>query len=300
AILDSPIGDSGVGGHVLAGLLLIEIRSLVSIPHFASLYRDPDKGPTLCPWFDAQLPNIGPSLVHPFHNLLLDDKAIISGRIAAVDVLNSLASLYPDQREKVLGGIREVVQRVGKQANIDDDELELISWAVSALVDLGDRDSAELVRAVAASPGQKSEALAELGEYAELLSDGTPSPEVSRPVPVQELYAAVRKWDEMSAEQVVEHYKEAMLSAGVDENLVTSLMSIALARFVGDEMIDSGEELVQVLKSALSSAGIAEQDLDEAVKELLVTVFAYDGLESDTVLPISLERTIRLRLDVKN
>jgi hypothetical protein len=102
----------------------------------------------------------------------------------------------------------------------------------------------------------------------------------------------------MSADQVIDHYKQAMLAAGVEEKLVTSLMSIALARFVGDQSIESGEDIVLALKTTLSTAGVPEQDLDLAVKELLVTVFAFDGIEADTILPVGLERTIRLRLDL--
>lgn len=297
-ILDSPVPPSGTGGHVLAGLLLIEARALVSIPTFASLYRDPEREPLLSPWFDAQIANIGPPLVMPFRNLLLDDNAPLSGRLSAVEVLNNIAGLYPEQRDKVLESVRSVVQGVETIDDLDDDAVELLSWSVSALVDLGDRDSAEMVRGLTVRLGSGTSSLAELAEYAELLSGGTPSPDIKRPVPILELYAAVRKWEAMSAEDVVEHYKEAMLTSGVDEKLVTSVMAIALARFVGDSRVESGEDLISALKSTLSSAGVAEPDLDTAVKDLLITVFAFDGIESETILPAGLERSVRLRFNL--
>ncbi len=297
-IIAKPIVESGFGGHVLAGLLLIQARSLVSIPHFATLYRDPEKEPVLSPWFDGQIANIGETLLPPFRNLLSDTSAIVSGRVAAVDVLNTLAGLYPEIRDKVLDAIRSVVQDIGRQDSVTTEEMELLSWAVSALVDLGDRDSAELVRGLVSKSHVNQETFGEFADYAEMLIEGTPSPEINRPVRVLDLYRAVSKWDSMSAEEVVDHYKQAMLEAGVDEKLVTSLMSIALARFVGDRPIESGAEIVNALKATLSDAGVDEHDLDDAVKELLVTILAFDGIETDTILPVGIDRSIRLRLKV--
>lgn len=296
-LLDAPIADVGTGGHILAGLLLIEAQSLVAIPHFASIYRHPDKEPLLSPWFDMQLPRFGPPLITPFRSLLRDERTSMSARESTVDILGTIAINHPRSRGEIAHSIREVVSDIGNESAPDENAIRLLLRAISTLVDLRDSETRALADGLADRLDYSIDVRRSLIHFAYLLGEGElPGPERKSMHSILEMYHEVRAWDAMTEADVARRYEESMLDQGVSGDVVSRVMTIYRTRFASKPPSERGEVMVDVIKSTLSSAGVPEPELDLAVKNLLAAVFAHGGAETETELTITSGSPLRIKL----
>lgn len=134
-----------------AGFLLIAFREPAAIPIFLDILRD-DWYDNLQDWFMDRLHHYGPMIAPSLLELMADENAAASSRIAAISILAHIASRFMEMRQPVTVALRTLLPPV-KEGRVDvenptDDDVDLWTWVADSLGELGDQRSLPVVKAL--------------------------------------------------------------------------------------------------------------------------------------------------------
>ncbi|MGI9175425.1 MAG: hypothetical protein ACR2GR_08935 [Rhodothermales bacterium] len=100
--------------EIHAGLLLIHLREPAALDGFRAYFSE-EEHENLLEWFESDMPLYGPAAVPMMQALLEDPAAWVWGRIAAEEILGTIAEQHPE----VLSDVQDVLR--GQLPEIDDE-----------------------------------------------------------------------------------------------------------------------------------------------------------------------------------
>ena len=149
--LDWDEGDPRYYREIHAGLLLIHLREPAALDGFHG-YLAEEEHENLLEWFEPELPLYGPAAVPTMRKLLESDYTWGWGKIAAEEILGTIAQQNPETRADVVEILRRQLPEIDDEGRLvlpNEEALEeyvsLWTSLVYGLARLGDEASAPVV-----------------------------------------------------------------------------------------------------------------------------------------------------------
>ncbi len=143
--------DPRIYRQIHAGHLLLHYREPQAIPVFMNRLRA-QINETILEWFETELASFGLPILEPALELLADENASDWGRIAASEILTTLAKKFPDERARILAATYQILPALDGSNNLilppnmDDEPPDLWSFLATNLAKLHDLDSRPLIK----------------------------------------------------------------------------------------------------------------------------------------------------------
>ena len=277
-----------------AGVLLVAAHEEEALPIFDQVLRDPNRQEVVEEWFLEWLPQYGQAIVPQLLTLVQDEQAWLGGRTSGLQLLGIIGEMHPEETARIVPVLTSLLPRLLQNGTLDlttdpenvaPEKVDLWTWTVSALTDLRDAETREQVIALYKAGLLDEDQIGDVDDYRIDMEDDIPAipPE---PLDALKFYKTLEAWDLLSDEDLVEALYTSLIEGGIDPDEADELreeMLEMLGMSLDDEEDDIGMEVLESFMQRMRDAGVPEDELEEAVEDLLRNLDDFDDVDFDDV-----------------
>ena len=201
--------------EIHAGLLLIHLREPAALDGFWAYLAEPEHE-NLLEWFESDLPLYGPAAVPTMQALLESSCTWEWGRIAAEEILGTIAEQHPEVRPVVLEILRGQLPTVNDEGHlalpdeeVTDEQVHVWTWLLYGLARLRDEASAPVALKLFEEDLIDEVVFGDVEDYQNILAGKDPYSDFLHPSPdLTDSYARRKQheevWEERKAQRAVE------------------------------------------------------------------------------------------------